>query len=136
TLLSDPTTAAGGIDLSSWTLEGPVDLELETTFDPASPEPAKNRYRVQLRDNDFKADELVLRDLHGTLEQDEEILTSPRVEATLGGHPIELHNLLSFPLSLLAKVKGADPWLFREGFWKDPTGRAMQADLSTRDLPI
>ncbi len=135
TLAADPG-ASGGIDLSSWTLAGPVDLELETTFDPASPEPARNRYRIQLRDNDFTADELVLRDLHGTLEQDDEILVSPRVEATLGGHALELHNLVSFPLAFLARVKQADPWLAREGFWKDPTGRALQCDLHTRDLPL
>lgn len=134
TLATDP--ASGGIDLSNWTLTGAVDFALETSFDPASSAPAENRYHIQLRDNDLRAEELVLRDLHGTLEQEDEVLTSALVEATLGGHPLQFRNLRAFPLAIQARVADADPWLAREGFWQDPLGRALQADLSTRDLPL
>lgn len=134
TLSTDPTT--GGIDLSDLTLAGAVDFALETTFDPASEAPAKNRYRIQLRDNDLRAEELLLRDLHGTLEQENDIMTSPLVEATLGGHPLQFRDVRTFPLFALPRVSEADPWLAREGFWKDPLGRALQADVFTNDLPI
>ncbi|MSR61401.1 MAG: hypothetical protein EXS08_02990 [Planctomycetes bacterium] len=134
------TLASGGtgqgIDLSSWTLAGPVDFALETEFDPASPAPPKNRYRIQLRHNDLSAREFQLHDLHGTLTQQDEILTSPRVRATLAGHPLELTDVLTFPLAALARVSAADPWLAREGFWSDANGRALQAELSTRNLPL
>jgi hypothetical protein len=136
TTLSTGSPTAGGIDFSSWTLAGPLDFALETSFDPASAAPARNRYRIQLRDNDFSAQELRLGSLHGTLEQEDEVMTSARVEATLGGHPLELRDLRSFPLAVLPRVAGADPWLTREGFWKDPNGRALQADLHTRDMPL
>jgi hypothetical protein len=136
TTLASGNASGGGIDLSSWTLSGAVDFALDASFDPASPAPARNRYRVQLRDNDFVADELVLRDLHGTLEQEDEVLVGPRVTATLGGHPLELRNLRTFPLAQLAHVTEADPWLAREGFWQDPNGRALQADLHLADLPL
>lgn len=136
TSLSASSAASGGIDLSGWTLSGAVDFALETQFDPASSTPARNRYRIQLRDNDLRARDLVLRDLHGTFEQFDEILASPLVEATLGGHPLELRAVRTFPLAALERVAEADPWLRREGFWKDPLGRALQADVYTRDLPL
>lgn len=136
TTLASSGPNSGGIDLSSWTLAGAVDFALLTTFDPASPAPARNRYRIQLRDNDLRAEELLLHDLHGTFEQEDDVLTSPRVEATLGGHALEFRDVRTFPLAQLARVPGADPWLAREGFWQDPNGRALQADLYTRDLPL
>jgi AsmA-like protein len=136
TSLSASSPATGGIDLSEWTLAGPVDLALVTLFDPASPAPARNRYLIQLRDNDLSARELVLRNLHGTLEQEDEVMESPLVEATLGGHPLELRAVRTFPLAFAARVERADPWLGREGFWRDPLGRALQADVYTRDLPL
>ena len=53
-------------------------------------------------------DDLVLRDLHGTFEQQEdEVLSSPLVHATLGGHPLELRDVRSFPLAVLARVGDA-----------------------------
>jgi len=134
------TLASGGtgqgIDLSSWTLAGPVDFALATEFDPATTAPPQNRYRFQLRHNDLKAREFELHDMHGTLEQVDEILRSPRVHATLAGHPLVLTDVLTFPLSALARVSDADPWLAREGFWSDANGRALQAELSTQDLPL
>jgi len=133
TLAQQATT---GIDLSSWTLSGRVDLDLETTFDPASEDPAENQYRVHLRDNGLQGEDLRLRNLRGTLEQRGDVLASPLVEATLGGHPLELRNVRTFPLAVLASVPEADPWLSREGFWKDALGRALQADVTTRDLPL
>src|SRR5262249_17506107 len=51
-------------------------------------------------------------------------------------HPLVLRDVRSFPLSALARVKDADPWLQREGFWEDPGGRALQADVYTQDLPL
>lgn len=136
TTLASNGPNSGGIDLSSWTLAGAVDFALLTTFDPASPAPARNRYRIQLRDNDLRAEELLLRDLHGTFEQEDEVMTSPLVEATLGGHALEFRDVRTFPLAQLARVPAADPWLAREGFWQDANGRALQADVYTRDLPL
>jgi hypothetical protein len=135
-LLTSLADSAGGIDLSTWTLAGPVDLALTTRFDPASAAPATNHYLIQLRDNDLRTDELLLRDLRGTLAQEGDVLASPLVEATLGGHPLELRDFRTFPLAVLAAVPEADPWLAREGFWADRNGRALQADLSCRDLPL
>lgn len=136
TSLAEGNPASGGVDLSSWTLAGRVDFALQTSFDPLDPAPPRNRYRFQLRNNDFHSTDLVLRDLHGTFTQEDDLLSSPLVEATLGGHPLELRNVLTFPLAILPRVPGADPLLAREGFWKDPTGRAMQAEVVTRDLPL
>ncbi|HEX6884813.1 MAG TPA: AsmA-like C-terminal region-containing protein [Planctomycetota bacterium] len=133
-LAESPTS--GGIDLTDWTLAGPVDLALTSRFDPASPAPATNDYQIQLRDNDLRSTDLVLRDLRGTLVQQGDVLTSSLVEATLGGHPLELRDLCTFPLAMLPAVGGADPWLAREGFWSDPNGRALQADVHCRDLPL
>ncbi len=134
TLATDP--ASGGIDLSELTLNGAVDFALETRFDPASPAPAENRYRIHLRDNDLQAEDLLLRELHGTLEQQDDVLASPLVEAKLGGHPLQFRDVRAFPLAILARVPEADAWLAREGFWQDPLGRALQADVYVRDLPL
>jgi hypothetical protein len=91
---------------------------------------------VYLRDNDLESDALRLGHLHGTFDQAEETLVSPLVTATLGGHPVELRDVRTFPLAALARVPDADPWLAREGFWEDKNGRALQADLFVRDLPL
>lgn len=136
TSLSEGSASSGSVDLSSWTLKGGVDFALETRFDPASPAPPRNRYRFQLRDNVFIATDLVLRDLRGTFTQEDDVLSSARVEATLGGHPLELRNVLTFPLSVLPRVRDADARLGSEGFWKDPAARALQAEVFLRDLPL
>lgn len=125
-----------GIDLSAWTLAGRVDFALEASFDPASAAPAENRYTIQLRDNDLVARDLVLRDLNGTFRQEGAVLSSPRVTASLGGHPLELTQVETFALADVARFEGADPWLTREGFWSDPSGRALQADVTTLGLPL
>ena len=130
------TNPTAGIDLSAWTLAGPVDFALEASFDPASAAPAENRYTIQLRNNDLLARELVLRDLHGTFRQEGAVLSSPLVTATLGGHPLELTQVETFALADLALFDGADEWLTREGFWSDPQGRALQADVTTLGLPL
>ncbi|MEQ1893841.1 MAG: AsmA-like C-terminal region-containing protein, partial [Planctomycetota bacterium] len=125
-----------GIDLSAWTLAGPVDFALAASFEPESPAPAENRYTIQLRDNDLHARDLVLADLQGTFHQEGVVLSSPLVRATLGGHPLELAQVETFPLGAAAGFAGADPWLAREGFWTDANGRALQAFVTTRDLPL
>lgn len=135
TTLSEGSSAAGGLDLSGWTLAGPVDFAVESTFDPDSG-PARSRYRAYLRDNDLETKDLRLEGMHGAFEQSGEVLESPLVFAALGGHPIELHDVRMFPLEAAGRVSQADPWLAREGFWKDPKGRALQADLFVKDLPL
>jgi hypothetical protein len=133
-LAESPTS--GGIDLTSWTLAGPVDLALTTRFDPASPEPAVNHYLIQLRDNELRTEDLFLEDLRGTLVQEGDVLSSELVEGSLRGHPIEVRALCTFPLALLGSVPQADPWLAREGFWSDTAGRVLQADLHCAALPL
>jgi len=130
------TSPTAGIDLSTWTLAGGVDFALAASFDPASAEPAENRYTIQLRDNDLVARELVLRNLNGTFRQEGAVLSSPRVTATLGGHPLELTEVETFALADVARFEGADDWLTREGFWSDPNGRALQANVTTIGLPL
>ena len=136
TTLSAGSASSQGFDLSGWELAGPVDFAVEALFDPLSPQPPQNRFRVYLRDNDLESDALRLGHLHGTFDQAEETLVSPLVTATLGGHPVELRDVRTFPLAALARVPDADPWLAREGFWEDKNGRALQADLFVRDLPL
>jgi hypothetical protein len=128
--------AAGGIDLSGWTLRGQVDFAVESLFDPAGSIPPANRYRVYLRGNDLETRNLRLESMHGAFEQSGELLESPLVFAALGRHPIVLSDVRMFPLGAAQRVPGADPWLFREGFWKDPRGRALQADLEISGLPL
>jgi len=136
TTLSEGSPASAGIDLSAWKLAGPVDFVVEALFDPNSDAPARNETRVYLRDNDLESEDVRLEHLHGTFYQRDEMFESPLVYGTLGGHPIEMRSVRTFPLGALARVEGADPWLAREGYWKDPEGRALQADLFVRDLPL
>lgn len=124
------------LDLSAWKLAGPVDFSMKATFDPRSDEPAENRYRMYLRDNDLETEDLALANLNGTLDQSGDTLASAHVFGTLGGHPIELRDVRTFPLAALRTIDDVDPWLLREGFWNDVNGHALQADLYFRDLPL
>jgi hypothetical protein len=128
--------ATQNLDLSAWKLAGPVDFSMQATFDPSSEAEAEDRYRMYLRDNELETEDLALAHLNGTLNQAGDMLESEHVFGTLGGHPIELRNVRTFPLAVLRKVDDADPWLLREGFWTDVNGHALQADLYFRDLPL
>ena len=128
--------SAQGFDFSNLSFAGPVDFALDARLDPAAGTPLQSTYRVYLRDNDLETRNLRLQSMHGTFEKTQEVLTSPHVLATLEGHPLELKNVRIFPLEAARKIEEADPLLLREGFWKDPKGSALQADLYVMDLPL
>jgi len=124
------------LDLSGQRLSGRFDLHAVTEFRPESPDPPTNRYSVFLRGNALSREGLDIGDLRGVLEQVEGSWHSPRLEAQVAGHPIELADVRIFRLGDAGEIDGVDPILTRGGFWSDPDGSAFQARLSTVDLPL
>ena len=124
------------VDLSTRTLSGLLDLGVEVDFEKGGVEPPKNAYRVFLRGNVLETETLRLGGLRGMLEQRERVLRSDRLLAELAGHPLELRDVLVFRLGDANAHPDRDPLFDEPGMWSDPEGLAIQARLSTTDLPL
>ncbi len=135
-LVQDEPKSPLRVDLSQSRLEGRIDFDVRATFEPGSKAAPEAVYRVFLRENTLKHASLRLDRLHGVLEQSADLLQSPLVVAELAGHPVELRNVLVFPLSASARIGRADPLLLRLGYPADLAGLALQAEFHTRDLPL
>ncbi|MEW6071117.1 MAG: AsmA-like C-terminal region-containing protein [Planctomycetota bacterium] len=127
--------AEGGLDSSGGSIHGRLDFAARTEFAAGEDTPPESTVRVHLRRNELQNGSLRLGNLRGVLEQRGELWTSPRLEATLAGHPLELHDVLVLPLRDASALPTTDPLLSRPGFWRDPDGFAVQAELHARDLP-
>ncbi|MAB81500.1 MAG: hypothetical protein CMJ89_19340 [Planctomycetes bacterium] len=124
------------IDLSGQRLFGPIDIAATSLFNPDSSAPPVNTYRVFLRDNQLENDRVTLEGMHGVFTQSEGIFSSDQLGGRLGGHEIAMRNVNMFPLSKASVFDRADPLLKRTGFWTDPFGFALQADLFIDDIPL
>ncbi len=135
-LAQDEPKGSLRFDLSQSRLEGRIDFDVRATFEPGSKAPPENIYRVFLRENTLKHASLRLDHMHGVLEQSGDLLQSPLVVAELAGQPVELRDVLVFPLTAAASIGRADPLLSRAGYPADLAGLALQAEFHTRDLPL
>jgi len=136
-VLSEGDRSVGdGLDTSGLSIGGLLDFAATAELDMSVDEPASNAYRVFLRGNEFENESLRLEGLRGVLEQSEDVLRSPRIEATLAGHPLVLQDVLLVRLEDSRGLPEADPFLHRPGFWSDPRGFALQAELHSNDLPV
>ena len=140
------------LDLSETSLGGRVDVTARYSFpvgppiDDAGPPgqtsaagvraPPDSVYRIHLRHNTLEQSPLRLKELRGTLEQRDGVLSSPLVRAELVDHPLELRNFLAFYLEDAARLPEADPLLLRSGFVDTEGGMAMQAEVHTEGLPL
>jgi hypothetical protein len=129
------------LDLSQSRLAGRVDFGLRTTSVAGEPVDRarverSTVVRIYLRDNVLGHGELELGSLHGVLEQSGSVLESPSLTAVLGGHGVELRNVLVFPLEEAEGTPGVDALLHRAGYPAGTAGLALQAELHTRDLPL
>jgi hypothetical protein len=140
-VLAESNPGMQGIDTDGSWLEGAIDVVVRSTFPIEPPEGSdaevlpENEFRYFLRGASLSNGSLLLEDLQGTLEQSSDILSSPRIEATVAGHPLVLEDVLAFPIELLDEVPGVDP-LFSSRSFLDPRGMALQARLSTTGLPL
>lgn len=140
-LNTDEEAGGGGFDIEpaefkESALHGRVDFEIQTTFLSESEAPSENDFRVFLRGNDLEHEGLRLGDLEGTLVQSDDILRSTTLEGTIGGHPMELRNVVVFALDQIDGVPEADPAFLRVPSEDDPNAFGMQAELYTFDLPL
>lgn len=126
-----------GLQQRETAFRGRFDAELEMRFDPLALRPADKEFRFFLRGNALAFDTLELTDLAGVLEHRQGILTSPHaLAARLAGHPLEISGLQGFELGLHGSVPGADPLLDEPGAYSDPSGFALQMNVTTEALPL
>ncbi len=135
-LTLDEESSSDSLDLSDQHIGGTLDFRSHTTFEAGSEDEEVNVYRVFLRHNELESEGIRLRQLHGPLDYMDDVLRSARIEAAIGDHPIELQNVMIFRLGDSHKVPEADPLLLRPGFWNDPDGSVLQAELYVKDLPL
>lgn len=84
----------GGLDLDALSLGGRIDFRGQLEF-PADDAPAKSRYEVYLRENDFQVGggmSFGLQRLSGLLVQAEGLLSGERLNARIGTTPVTLRN--------------------------------------------
>ena len=124
------------IDLSGQKLFGPIDVAALSVFDPGSPDPPVNSYRVFLRDNVLENDRMTLEGMHGVFTKTDSVFASDLLEGELNGQKVELRNVYLYPIAHSARFEEADPLLKRSGFWTDPDGFCMQADVFIKTMPI
>ena len=124
------------IDISDQQLFGPIDVAAVSVFDPESPLPPENSYRVFLRDNVLDNDRMTLTDMRGVFTQENSVFSSPSMEAKLGGHRVEMLDVRMYPLAMTATYEEADPFLKRPGFWSDPDGFCLQGLLKVSTMPL
>lgn len=132
-------TEGGSVDLTENAVEGRLDARVESvmlpTEDGEEAEP-ENQVCLWLRGNTFRNDSITLSGLRGILDQTGDVFRSSSLAAELAGHPILLEDVAMFPLGHARDVVGADPILFRKNYWRDPNGLALQAKLTTANLPL
>lgn len=133
-IAAESEAASEGIDLSESSIRGHLDFASRADFPTGDPEVGETAYRIFLRGNELENGSLRLGDLRGVLEQRDEQWLSPRIEASIAGHPLELRDVRIISLGDAAQNPDADPLLSRPGFWSDPEGFALQAELHVRDL--
>jgi hypothetical protein len=131
----DESGAGETMDLSALRLEGALDFELDVEV-REDEVPGTQEYRVFLRGNALETETLRLEDLRGVLALSKEVLRGPRVLGALGGHPIELRDVMVARLADTAGVDDVDPLLREPGYWSDPDGLVVQAEVHVRDLPL
>lgn len=136
TTLSKEPRAGESVDLSTLEVDGRLDFEALITLplDPAQ-EP-DSTYRVFLRENRLRSERFGLESLHGVFVQEDEVLRSPVLHASLAGTPIELRNVLLLPLRSAGSVEGADPRLLDPDFLGRRGGYGLQADWSAPGLVL
>ncbi len=135
-LSRDENRSGVRLDLTQSRLAGRIDFGVRSKYESEAEDARLTVVRVFLRDNTLGHGSLELGRMHGVLEQSGSVLESPLVTAALAGHPVELRNVLVFPLQEAERTPGVDPLLRRAGYPPDLAGLALQAELHTRDLPL
>ena len=130
--------AAESFDTTGRSIRGLLDFAAHASFDPNAPDDVEpeTTLRVHLRGNELENGSLRLSGLRGVLERTGDQWRSARIEATLAGHPLELREVMMLRLGDVPLFAEADPLLRRPGFWSDPDGFALQAELHVADLPV
>lgn len=136
-LNQDEADSGERVDMSGIALSGELDFHLTSSFPMLDPEAEPvNLYTVRLRNSRFESEDLLLTGLKGELQWSADLWQAERLEAELGGHPLEIEELMMFPLQDMASLPRVDSMLLRKGVAGGERGIGMQANISTQDLPL
>ncbi|MEM7309326.1 MAG: hypothetical protein AAF682_21765 [Planctomycetota bacterium] len=124
------------VDLSAFEVDGRLDFEARVEFAAEPDVPPDATYRVFLRGNRFRSEAFRLESMQGVFVQEQDVLRSPLLRASLAGTPVELRNVLFLSLDAARDLEGADPLLKSSDLMLDEKGHVLQADWSAAGVSL